>query len=217
MPPQAMSSKPTTAHHDPELALAFELALARPLRAIEAALGRHIGESGSADLGACYQALAQVRREAEAAVDLLERHPLRMDQATLRELAASAMALIPAAERERVWIAIEPTDQTVVLDAPTYARSLAALIARALQSNGVEVLLHGHQENGSVTFALVQDLTADGSPYEEPEDLPPTPQYLLALSDFERMGAEVADHAAGPHRCTTVNLSSVPAGSPCAS
>lgn len=191
---------------DSELALAFERGLAAPLRAIEAALAQLSRDLGEARLGAPQAALACARREAEAAVALFAQRPLREDRCTVRELASSARAAIPAAERERVWVATELDGAPLTTDAPTLSRALAALVAHAIATTGGEVLLHGHQDQDGTTFAVVEDLGAEGDPLESVPQVEPTPELLLARADLARLDAEVVEHAAGPHRCTTIHL-----------
>jgi len=198
----------THTHHDldADLTVALERGLAAPLRALEAALGSLSRDLGEGCLDAPRAALARARREAEAAVELFACRPLSDDPCTVRELATSARAALPAAERARVWIATEPGGAPLCLDAPAFSRALAALIARAIATSGGEVLVHGHQEAGETVFAVVDDLGANGDPLAAPRHTQPTPELLLAHADLDRLGAEVREQAAGPHRCTTIRL-----------
>lgn len=191
---------------DADLALALERGLAAPLRALEAVLGSLSRGAVEGGLEAPCAALSQARREAEAAVDLLSQRPLRDDSCTLRELAVSARAALPEAERDRVWIATEHAGTPLRVDAPAFSRALAALIARAIATDGSEVLVHGHQDDEEATFVIVDDLGADGDPTLAQRRTEPTPELLLARADLARLDAEVQEQEAGPHRCTTIRL-----------
>jgi hypothetical protein len=200
---------PVTQTHptaDSELALALERGLAAPLRAIEALLAQVSRDLGETRLRAPQAALASARRQAESAVELFRQRPLREDTCTVRELAWSARAAIPAPERERVWVATEHDGGPLSTDAPTFSRALAGLIAHAISTTAGEVLLHGNQDGGEATFAVVEDLGALGDPLEAAPQVEPTPELLLARADLARLGAQVDEHSAGPHRCTTILL-----------
>lgn len=191
---------------DTELAHAFERGIAAPLRAALTSLGQL-----SRDLeGREWEQLEQSRtglnsalRQAEAMVELFAQRPLCDDACTVRELAASARASLPTELRDRVWIATEPGEDAIHVDAPTFSRALGTLLARAIEEEGDEVMLHGHQEDGEATFAIVEGL---GTVRERQAVV--TPEELLARQDLDRMGAIVTEHVAGPHRCCTVRLSS---------
>ncbi len=195
---------------DLELARALDRGLTAPLRAVRTALAHlasELDETSRARLDAPRSVLSSALHEAEAAVELLSKRPLHGDVCTVRELAWSARAALPAGARERVWVATEPGGVPLEIDGPTFSRALATILARAIAGSEGEVLLHGHQEDGLTTFAVVDDLTADGDPLSDPTATEPTPESLLANSNLTRLGAEVLEHAAGPHHCTTVRIS----------
>lgn len=188
-------------------ARALEDAVVLPLRAVEAALAHLARDLGSERdrLDAPRAVLAEARREAEAAAALWEYRPLQLDSCTVRELAWSARAALPAELRPHVWVATEAAEP-ITVDGPAFGRALAALIERAVRRAGGEVLLHGHQEDGVTTFAVVDDLSAQGDPLEETSGDEVSPALLLARRDLTRLGAELVEHDAGPHRCAIVRL-----------
>ena len=188
----------------PELAFVLERSLAGPLRAVVAALGAEDGR-----LDGPRASLEEILRQAEATVDLFARRGLTEDDTTMRELAWCARALVPVSQRESVWIATEPGGETIVTDAPVCSRALAAYLMRAVRVGG-EVLLHGHQEDGESTFAIVDDLSAVGDVLGHERASKDTPELWLARADLERLGAQATEHAAGPHRCTTIRIPNQP-------
>lgn len=188
----------------PELAFVLERCLAGPLRAVVAALGAEDGR-----LDGPRSSLEEVLRQAEATVDLFACRGLTDDNTSLRELAWCARALVPISQRESVWIATDPGGATIVTDAPACSRALAAYLMRAVRAGG-EVLLHGHQEDGTSTFAIVDDLGASEDVLGRARTSEDSPELWLARADLERLGAQATEHSAGPHRCTTIRIPNQP-------
>jgi hypothetical protein len=194
---------------DGQLAVALECSLSAPLRAVEVALehiARDLGGETETRLAAPRTALAMALRQAEAAVGLLTSRPLRADTCSLREVVCGARAALPAGQRERVWVASEPCEQALVVDSTLLVEALTALIGRATEEPEAEVLVHAHQEDGQTTFAVVDDLEAHGDVLAHGEATPDSPALLLARAHLMRLGAELGEYTAGPHRCVTVRL-----------
>lgn len=188
-------------------------ALRATLEALQAEL---IGSPEASNLvsGAVEQLIA-IDRRSEALLELVLPSPLRPLACTVGEIVRSAWSALPAPRRQRVWLAIEDAARPVHVDGPVLVRSLSSLLEDATDSAGTEVLLHAHEQDDEVTFAIVDDLESCSVTLPRPgraseESLP----VRLARRDVLRMGGELqVGELTDQHRLTVVRVQVAAGGS----
>ncbi len=187
---------------------ALERDLRVPLAAVRAALeslAPTVDEPARGVLTRTLEGLAEVDRGAEALGALLDPPPIAPQTSSLREIVEGARAALPSKARDRLWIAVEPGPVCISIDAVAVIRSLAFLLAEAIEHGG-EVLLHAHGDDEWVSFSIIDDLAASDLDPQSVQGRVHSLGRLLAKSELRRLGAELCEHCAGEHFCTDIRF-----------
>lgn len=201
----------------PDLGSVAARGLRTPLAALRAALETLEAEL-SEDLRArqlvrrALDELGRVTQSTDALAEYVLPAPLHPLRCSLRELSQSALAGLSDDRRARIWVALEPGVDTLIVDGPLLSRCLTAFLSRATAALHSEVLLHAHRLDEVTTFAIVGDLSAREQgcePNTAPERIGAVAEdfaVAVARRTIVRLGGQVADHDVSPHHCLIVRL-----------
>ena len=187
----------------------LDLELLEPLSALRHCL-RELGEALDEDpergalLGNALEHLADIDRCASTVAEYASPAPLELEACCLSDLANQALAQLPLEQADQVRLEIDQAEQLLTTDPGLFASRLASLLSDAATHSNGTALLHVHADPGVAYFSIIEAES-------RLERSPVSPESLLALRDFERMGAELSVQLNNPkHRCVIVRVAIAP-------